>query len=239
MAYARLASGYRPGGPNPALPGAVVPPKYAPDKTQNYELGLKGDILDHTLSFDASLYYINWKDVQLTLFQNSFTYYANGGRAKSQGIELSVDSKPLQGLTIGAWVAWNDAQLTQDLPATSTAYGISGERLPLSSPVSGSLSVDEEFPITHGVTGFVGASASYVGARWYNFQATPDRQGYPAYAKTDLRAGARYDTWTVNLFVNNLTDQRGVIGGGLGTINPLNFDYIQPRTIGASVVKEF
>ena len=64
MVYARLASGYRAGGPN-AVPG--VPTQYNPDKTENYELGAKGDFLNHVLSFDASLYYIDWKDIQLNL----------------------------------------------------------------------------------------------------------------------------------------------------------------------------
>ena len=65
MAYARFASGYRPGGPN-AIPDA--PPTFAPDKTNNYELGVKGDFFAHTLSIDASIYYIDWKDIQITLY---------------------------------------------------------------------------------------------------------------------------------------------------------------------------
>src|SRR6185312_9647776 len=52
MAYARVASGYRAGGPNPAF---GVPPQYAPDKTYNYELGVKADQWDHKISFDASV----------------------------------------------------------------------------------------------------------------------------------------------------------------------------------------
>ena len=66
MVYARLASGYRAGGPN-AAPGGVVPAQYNPDKTQNYEMGVKGESSGHTVSFDASLYYITWKDIQLSL----------------------------------------------------------------------------------------------------------------------------------------------------------------------------
>jgi len=37
MVYARLASGYRPGGYNTGF--ALVPPSFKPDKTQNYEIG--------------------------------------------------------------------------------------------------------------------------------------------------------------------------------------------------------
>jgi iron complex outermembrane receptor protein len=245
MVYARLASGFRPGSPNvlpsPALlpPGLVLPAVYAPDKTQNYEVGLKGDFLDHRLSIDTSLYYIDWKNLQLSLASEGFGYYANGAAAKSEGIELSVQSRPLTGLTLAGWIASDDAVLTQDLPAASTAYGVAGDRLPLTPHWSGSLSIEQEERLTSQMTGFIGASASYVGERLYNFQPTPQRQSYPAYTKTDLHAGIRIDSWTVNAFVNNAADKRGLLGGGIGYIDPQRFVVIQPRTIGLSVSKAF
>jgi iron complex outermembrane receptor protein len=66
------------------------------------------------------------------------------------------------------------------------------------------------------------------------------RQVFPAYAKTDLRAGLRYDTWTLNVFVNNVADRRGLLAGGVGGgFDPQGFVIIQPRTIGLSVAKTF
>ncbi len=245
MVYARMASGFRPGSPNvlPAQsllpPGLVLPAVYAPDKTKNYEIGLKGDFLDHRLSIDTSLYYIDWKNLQLSLASSGFGYYANGSAAKSQGIELSVQSRPLTGLTVSGWVASDDAVLTQDLPAASTAYGVAGDRLPLTPHWSGSLSVEQEESLTSAVTGFIGAAASYIGERLYNFQPTPQRQSYPAYTKADLRTGIRYDSWSVNAYLNNVADKRGLLGGGLGYLDPQRFEVIQPRTIGLSVSKSF
>ena len=245
MVYARMASGFRPGSPNvlPSAsllpPGLVLPAVYAPDKTKNYEVGLKGDFLDHRLSIDTSLYYIDWKNLQLSLAASGFGYYANGSAAKSQGIELSVQSRPLTGLTVAGWIASDDAVLTQNLPAASTAYGIAGDRLPLTPHWSGSLSVEQEGRLTSLMTGFIGVSASYVGERLYNFQPTPQRQSYPGYAKTDLHVGTRYDSWTVNAFLNNVADKRGLLGGGIGYVDPQRFVVIQPRTVGLAVSKAF
>jgi len=42
----------------------------------------------------------------------------------------------------------------------------------------------------------------------------------PGYAKLDVTAGASYRTWSVSVFGNNLTDRRGTLSGGLGTIYP-------------------
>jgi iron complex outermembrane receptor protein len=243
MVYARLASGYRPGGPNYNVGG--VPLEYGPDKTENYEIGLKGEAFDRILSFDSSVYYIDWKNIQLDLenLTTGETYYANGSRAKSQGVELSVDVRPLRGLTISTWVTWNDAELTQDLPPASTVYGAAGDRLPYSSRFSGNFSVDEEFALTTDLTGFVGGSESYVGDREGIFTGLPGapapRQSFPAYAKTDLRAGLKYGSWHWNLFVTNVADRRGVLGGGIGAVPPYSFIYIQPRLVGMSVEKTF
>jgi iron complex outermembrane recepter protein len=241
MLYARLASGYRPGGPQlTAVIAQGAPPAYNPDKTKNYEIGLKGDFFDHTLTVDGSVYYIDWKQIQIQLeTPEGFAYDANGGAAKSEGTELTVESRPLTGLAIAAWVAYDDAVLTEAFPAGSTAYGVPGNRLPNSTRWSGNLSVQQDFPLPNGATGFVGATASYVGDRLSVFQSTDLRQRFPSYTKTDLRAGLRYDAWTFNLYANNVADVRGVLNGGIGFDPPFAFDYIQPRTIGVSLVRLF
>jgi outer membrane receptor protein involved in Fe transport len=240
MVYARLASGYRAGGPN-TIPAPGVPTEYDPDKTQNYEIGLKGDFLDHALSFDASLYYVDWKDIQLNLLsQGGIGYYANAGGAKSQGVELSVQSRPLTGLTVAAWVAWNDASLTDAFPPSSSASARPGDQLPFSSHFSGSLSLDTEFPLIGDTQGFAGGSVSYVDAREGAFtSALQPRQTFPSYTKLDLRAGLKRDTWTVNLFVNNVADKRGTLGSNPDPALVGAVAYIQPRTVGLSLMKDF
>src|SRR5262249_42447756 len=115
----------------------------------------------------------------------------------------------------------------------------SGDRLPYSSRVSANVSASQEFPLWAGWTGFVGGTVSYVGDRKGPFVATPDREIFPAYTKTDLRAGVVYDSWTANLYVNNATDVRGIVNGGAGSLLPNVFKYITPRTLGFGVVKSF
>jgi outer membrane receptor protein involved in Fe transport len=240
MVYARLASGFRPGGPNAEASAFGLPLSFNPDKTTSYELGVKGDAFGHTLSFDGSIYYIDWKAIQLTIVApNGFSFFANGSRAKSQGVELSVTAKPLTGLTIAGWAEFNDAVLTEALPANGPTYGAPGDRLPYSSRFSGNVSIEQQFPITAQVSGFVGATESYVGAREDLFSGSAQRQNLPAYAKTDLRAGAKYELWTASLFVTNATDKRGILTGGLGTNIPYGFEYITPRTIGLWLSRNF
>ncbi|MGI0068517.1 MAG: TonB-dependent receptor domain-containing protein, partial [Thermoplasmata archaeon] len=67
MIYARIATGFRPGGPNdlPVAAPPSVPREYGPDRTVNYEIGARTALLDHRLSIDVDAFYIDWKDIQL------------------------------------------------------------------------------------------------------------------------------------------------------------------------------
>lgn len=51
--------------------------------------------------------------------------------------------------------------------------------------------------------------------------------------------GARSSQWTPDLYVNNVMNRRGSVGGGIGTAIPTTFSVIQPRTIGVSVARTF
>jgi len=86
----------------------------------------------------------------------------------------------------------------------------------------------------------VGGALSYVGDRLDAFSSvSPQRQDLPEYTKLDLHAGTTWNSWTANIYVNNVTDERGLISGGIGNQLPYSFYYIQPRTVGLSVQKTF
>ncbi len=245
MVYGRLASGYRPGGPNAFAYG--VPPKFDSDTSENYEVGMKGSFLGHRLMVDGSLYYIDWESLQLNLFSpQAFGYGANGSAARSDGIELSMEVRPWHGLSITGWISYDDAVLTKDFPAASTAFGRVGDRLPNTPRFSHNVSIEQQFPLGARTLGFAGGTVSHVGQREGLFAGTDaggsaplQRQVYPAYTRTDLTVGIRRDTWTASLFANNVGDVRGLTSGGLGYVLETSFTYIQPRTVGFSVSKTF
>lgn len=244
MAYVRIASGFRPGIIN-RITDPTVPRLSAPDKTTNYEIGAKGDFLGHALTLDASVYYIDWKDMQTSLYdaQAFATITANAGQAKSEGVELSMQARPLSGMTVSGWVTYDNAVLTEGFPSTSSLdpYGASGSRLPQASKFSGDVSIAQSFPVRGDVTGDVGGQLSYVGNSLGAFGTigAPERQVFPGYAKADVHVGLERDLWKVNLYANNLLDKRGLIGGGVGGFPPYAYYYIQPRTIGLSITRDF
>jgi outer membrane receptor protein involved in Fe transport len=246
MIYARLATGYRPGGPNAGCnedPAEPVPCQFLPDKTVNYELGAKGDLFGRVLSYDISLFHIDWKDIQITQVSSlgTFTYNSNAGKARSRGFEVALEARPTEGLTFSGWWAYVDATLREGF-ASDVIYSAKGDRLPFSSKHSGRFSFNYEAPVADDVMASFGASATYVGERKGEFVASeaeaPLRQSYPGYVQFDANAGLEFGDWRLSVFVQNLTNKHGVIGGGYynqTSFNPNWFNYVQPRTVGLNV----
>lgn len=240
MAYARFASGYRAGGANAGLD---TPPTYQPDETRNYELGLKGLFLGGVLTLDASVYQIDWDGIQLNVRPGAVSYTTNGGDAQSRGVELSFGIRPVGGLSISGSAVYSDATLTEDFPTAARviAFGSKGDRLPFSSEWSGNLNLRHDFSTGSSYTPFVSANVSYVGDRYGIFQraTTPARERFEAYTKIDASVGVTVREWDVNAFVNNVSDERGELWGGIGAVPPFAYWYIQPRTFGLSISRDF
>ena len=245
MTYIRIASGYMPGGPNtPSAPNANVPAVFGPSTTVNYELGVKSRLLDRRLSIDADIFYIDWSKIQLTgLTPLGFTYTFNGGKAKSEGAELSVEFKPIAGLTLSVAAAYIDAVLVND--AGAGFPGVSGNWLPFSSRYSADIAAEERFSLTGAIQGFIGADTAYVGKR---YEAFPPSLGepqplVPSYTYGNVHAGVTSNGYTATLYVKNVTDNRGVLSTqqqfSAANVLPLHTAFITPRTIGISVLKEF
>ena len=243
MVYARLASGYRPGGPNSDAALFGYPAHFGPDKTTNYEIGVKAETPNHAWSVDASAYYIDWTDIQISVVDpvSFFSFFTNASSAKSEGLELSAQARPTDGLTIAAWLSWNEAVLTSSLPIQSgSSIGLSGDSLPFSSRWSGNLSMEQQFALTGGLVAVVGATASYIGAREGIFAGnfSQARVYLPSYVRTDLKAGVRYGTWDISVFAKNVSDKRGVLDLPITGSAPAAL-YVQPRTVGLSFAKPF
>ena len=242
MVYARIASGYRPGGPNDIPPGGqgIVPPVQQSDSVQSYEVGAKTEWLDHRLVVDVSAYHVDWDDVQLTSSVNGFSFGGNGGAALSQGFELHTAYKPVQGLTLGFNGSYTDAYLTKDAPGVG---GQTGDALPTVPRWGASASADYTMPLTNDLDGVIGGSFRYVGSRMSDFGLQAGRVRIPAYNVFDLRMGVEDDTVSAMLFVKNLFDERGIstIEDTLAPTptSPYQATVIQPRTIGLSIIKQF
>lgn len=243
MAYVRVASGFRPGGPNVGVPpGLGAPLTFGPDKLVSYELGFKSTVLDHRMTFDVAAFYIDWDKIQLTVNAGGFGFLGNGGKAKSQGVEAAWQFTPVRGLMLSANASWTDAKLAAN--TQEGLFGYTGDRLPYVPKWNANLGVDYDFPLASGWSGFVGGSYRFIGSRVSDFRPVPGpRDEVPSYDGIDLRAGVNHGHWTINAYVKNLTNERGITAiTGQTTdpdANPFSAAYVPPRTVGISASVDF
>jgi iron complex outermembrane receptor protein len=252
MVYGRIATGYRPGGPNdlPPTAPASIQRQYQADQTTNYELGLRSDLLDKQLSIDVAAFLVDWKKIQLfeevqVAGQPPFGINANGGTARSKGLEWTVALTPLTGLTFTLTGAYVDAYLTAAAP---DAGGNDGDPLPYVPKWSTSLDGGYTWRAFGDYSGFAGATWSYIGSRLNDFSALPGatfqpepRPELPSYNTIDLRAGLENGRWSFELYGKNVGDTRGIaVYSNTGAPNYGGaINYVQPRTIGALVTARF
>jgi len=242
--YARVANGYRPGGPNviPAGSPPGTPATYGADRLTNYEVGIKAEAPDARLwSIELAAYHIDWKNIQLFEIVNNTGINANGGKARVNGLEFSGALRPAPGLTLSTNGAYTNAKLKDDTPEVTG--GFAGDPLPFVPKWSGAVHADYEFPLSPTLGGFVGASVDYIGKRTGPFNDRhPDGSlvRVPAYTEVDLRGGVNFGDFTVEAFAHNLFDKRGLVdvGGFDGFTFPAGAagaSAIRPRTIGLTL----
>jgi iron complex outermembrane recepter protein len=244
--YARVATGFRPGGPNVLPPGAPadVPRTYGSDSLTSYELGLKaGGGSGEKFSLDVSTYYLDWESIQLLTVSNGFGINANGGTAASKGFELAASVFPAKGLALSLNSAYTDAKLTQD--TDPVVGGKDGDPLPYVPKWSFALSGDYEWTVKGSSRAYVGATVGYTGERTVQFNnraADASIRQAESFTSLDLRTGLYRGRWSVELYGRNLTNEMGVTS--IGTAGPLPhgalaLGLIRPRTIGLSVGTRF
>jgi outer membrane receptor protein involved in Fe transport len=243
MLYARIASGYRAGGPNVFLPG--VPPTVDSDSMVNYEVGVKSNLADSSVQLEFAAFYMDWEDIQLGVqFPNGTSGLANAGSAESQGIEGSVTWLAGENLTFGVNGAYVDAKLTSDTPNGAQ----DGDRLPRTPEWSGSLIADYVLEIGNNLDWRFGGVVRYVGDRISAPSSQPDSVSADSYTTLDLSAGLTInDRWTVRAYARNVTDEDGDISrsvtiGNSSLIGGPQFIAVvpvQPRTFGLGVEVAF
>lgn len=242
MAYARLATGYRPGGPNVVPPTAPsnVPHEYGADTTTNVELGMRSTQLDGRLSLDVALFHVDWRNIQLYEVVAGFGVNANGGTARSQGVEWNFAYVPVQGLSFQWTGAYTDAELTSPAPSLDA---VSGDPLPYAPKWSTAIDGEYKHAAFGNFNAFVGATWSYVGSRssdFYSSSATPPGQlVLPSYNTYDARLGLENGRYRISLYGKNLSNSRGITdytsnGSPYSTIT-----VTQPLTVGLSLSAKF
>jgi outer membrane receptor protein involved in Fe transport len=240
IVYARVASGYRPGGPNFLAPGAS--PTFHSDSLVNYEIGEKTTFFEDRASLDINAYYINWSDIQLEYNKGGVNQLTNGAKARIRGEELTGAYKVTRSLTVGGNLNYTNAVLAGN--GAPVIGATDGEPLPLVPRFSGAATADYRFPLWSSVYGTAGISNRFVGNRAVGFDGSSvPKYELHSYNLVDLRFGAHAENLDVSLYLKNVFNQLGELSADTSTqayaavdqtleSAPVRVGISQPRTVG-------
>jgi outer membrane receptor protein involved in Fe transport len=268
MVYATWSRGYRPGGINRF---ASIPP-YLSDFLTNYEVGWKTTWAGNRLRWNGALFTQEWEDFQFSfLGQNGLTIIQNANQARINGLEMDAEWVVGGGLVLTGGVAFIDSELTEDYcgiadpvtskPITHCPAGVDsgnpdigvfegpqapkGTELPVSPKFKGNVTARYTFPVGS-FDAHVQGALVYAGKRWADLRVVErDIIGrLDSYSIFDMTAGIDNGTYSFELFVGNVFDERAEITRfaqcaeqvcGFQTYVVTN----QPRTIGLRFGQKF
>lgn len=129
--YLNVAKGYKSGGYNTQMFSDVLQQRlmmlmgigatydidkmvaYRPEHSWNFEIGSHLSFFDGRLSGDLSLFYIDCRDQQLTMFPSGTTtgrMMTNAGKTRSFGFEIQINAVPVEHLALRASYGFTDAR---------------------------------------------------------------------------------------------------------------------------------
>jgi iron complex outermembrane receptor protein len=189
------------------------------------------------------------------------TVIANAGEASITGLEFELDWAVSANLLLGINGSFLDAQTETsiDLTQDGSPNIFKGDRLPVSPEVSGAAWAEYNFPIDRiGGNGFARLQWSYTSETFNTVeQDSPSSNAANPQIETaafdigDFSAGVRGDTWEVNVFVSNLTDERAEFNTGTGIFEDAQANIQdgragtsrvytnRPREVGFRVIKRW
>lgn len=167
MLYASYNRGFKSGGFNPQILGA---PGYKPEVIDAYETGLKATLLDGRLRFNPSIFYYDYKNLQVPFFTGTGQLgIVNGPSAKVYGLDLDFEFAATRQLRLYGGVtmmhdrfgSYPDAVFNMRQPVGNLQ--ITGDathnRLPFTSDWSASIAADYTIELTS--LGDLGLNVSY------------------------------------------------------------------------------
>jgi len=224
MIYVTYSEGYRPGGLNrdPGLPSQ----EWVPDILTNYEFGWKTTWNEGRVRWNGAAYFMEWDDIQYTVYSFSLSACCgnvyNLSTAEVKGFETDLSILASENFTLSAAVAYNKGKTTDDFVLPNGLLSVpDGTELPNVPEWKGNILGRYTFDIGD-MPAYAQLSWSYNGSSWSEI-VPASRYPQDSYNLVNFRTGINRDTWGVDLFVNNLTDEVAQI-------------YVQPRNYEPTVV---
>lgn len=219
MYFATISTGAKSGGHNGAFGAdSNEQREFDQEKTINYEVGAKLDLLDGRMRLNASYFHTVYDDFQAATFDAATVAFGvvNAGKQTTQGVDVDLTYLISESLSVNAKVEYLDATYNDFDGANchSEAEGVifnadktcnlDGHTLEFAPEWAGSISLDYYTELAGGEL-----YANVISSFKTEHLADPTRAPYAEedYALLNARIGWRSDAWDISLWGKNLTDE--------------------------------
>jgi iron complex outermembrane receptor protein len=245
MMYGSIATGFQSGGFTETCSSVRTCIPFEPETNINYEIGMKSDLADNTVRFNASLFYTKYKDLQrnqVVPYTNSLgnetqeTITINSGKSTAWGTELELTWVPIENLRVDASVGYQHHKYDEFI--LELVVGVPEDLSHLTPPFS------PKWQLYGGVT-YDGPEFSNGGSLVWNgslhYQSTAEMSVFNSTlsqleSRTLFTASVSYrspgDRWFVSLWGRNLFNETHRVSAN-SVAGLWNFtQYGAPREIG-------
>lgn len=234
MGYASYAKGFRVGGFNF---GNTANPTYNPEKSDNYEIGIKNNLWNNRFKLNLTAFYFQQKDQQVSTSRDGINYASlNVGDMDNYGLELEISTIPIKNLQID-WTASTSHSEYKRLELfnaeTNAVKDFKGNKAINNPAFQSMLAVQYGVPFSkspQNFRAFARGEFRYIGEYQLDFN-NAFRQD--AYGMVNVRAGINSNHFDVALWVRNLSDVR-YMAFGYGS-----YMMGSPRMLGVTLTGRF
>ncbi|OYT90673.1 MAG: hypothetical protein CFE43_16950 [Burkholderiales bacterium PBB3] len=235
LVYGDISTGYKAGGFNDGVASSNPDLVYKPEHLTAYEAGVKGKFMDGAGRINASIFWYDYQDLQVSAVSaitNNLTT-TNAARAKVTGAEVESRVNLTQDDRIDFSVGLLNAEYREYLPLAGVNW--SGQSLDKSPKAVATLGYSHFLPLAGGLLEAhidLRYSASY---RISDFTSATSYE-QPAYTNTNLRLTwtSGDEKWLTEVYGRNLSDNKVLTGFTFGT-----FSLYEPKRYGIRVSRSF
>lgn len=218
------------------------PAQFDPEIVNSYEIGFKTEALDDTLLANLYLFYSEFESFQLNTF-NGLAFFVtslnNGAVTQGAEFELLWFPENVPGLTLQGGVTYADATYNSFAPTgTADVDRLSGQNFSLAPEWYTSGSISYVQPFGDNMQWLAHLSGRYLSEQNTGSDLDPEKiqDGYAVF-NARLGIGAEDDSWSLELFANNLFDEDYVQVAFDGPFQPGSFNAFlgQPRMVGLTL----
>ena len=245
MYYVTWSEGFRPGllnrpvGASNAAGTYSVKPEVKSDEVTNTEFGWKTILKDGQLRFNGSVFMIDVEGLQSTIFDPSIVnlfFSDNAADGDIKGVEGDFTYfANKEGLTIAGAFSLLDTELTKKLVPTDDV--VVGSDMAFAPGMQFNLRARQEWGMSNGNIGHAQVQLTHSDDSFSDIME-PNKAVQSSYSTIDLRFGISNDDMTAELYIDNVTDERGEISNTF-VFDRQRVSYIRPTTVGIRYKKNF